>query len=526
MNINSPWFRHAILYSLNIETFFDSNGDGVGDIQGLIKSMHYLSDLGITCIWLLPFYPSPLKDDGYDIADYRDINPRYGTMADFDELVENAHRLGIKIAIDLVFNHTSNQHKWFREARKNKNSKFRNYYIWSGKQPQKEEENVWTFDESAGEYYLHRFLPEEPDLDLSNPDVREEIRQIIGFWIEKRVSGFRIDVAHLLADLEQPATKKTRDLTILNLIHDAAGKNDIMFMAGAFDIPGSLQRYYGNGDRMNALFDFLLNQNMFLALAREEGAAIENHLTKLPFQPEKAQWLNFIRYHDEVVLTLLTPDEREEVFASFAPAEDMHLNGMAMRRRLASMMQNNRARMELVFSLVFSFPGIPMIRYGDEIGMGEDLSLPGRKSVRTVMQWNAEKNGGFSDSDPDSLIIPSIPEGEYSYNAVNVLNQKRDVNSFLNWVKKLIRIRKKCPEIGEGKFSIIETDNADVLVHKITGEENTFIAVHNLSANNTTLNMNMSLIEGRVLLADNTEGTFSEIAPCGYRWLLIPNKKK
>lgn len=523
--MNSPWFKHSILYSLNIETFLDSNGDGIGDIQGLIKSMHYLSDLGITCIWLLPFFPSPLKDDGYDITDYRDIDPRYGTMADFDELVEIAHKVGIKIAIDLVFNHTSDQHKWFREAMENKNSKYRNYYIWSGKQPEKGEENVWTFDEAGREFFLHRFLPEEPDLDLSNADVREEIRQIIGFWIEKGVKGFRIDVAHLLSDLDQPATKKTRDLTVLNAIHDSAGKSDIMFMAGAFDIPGSLRRYYGNGDRMNALFDFLMNQNMFLALAREEGAAIENHITKLPLQPEKAQWLHFICY-DEVVLELLTDDEREEVFAAFAPAENMRLKGTAMRRRLAPMMQNKRARMELVFSLVFSFPGIPVIRYGDEIGMGEDLSLPGRKSVRTLMQWNTEKNGGFSAADPASLSMPSISDGEFSYHKVNVLNQKQDPDSFLNWVKKLIRIRKKCPEIGDGKFSIVETDNPDVLVHRITGAENTFIAVHNLSGNETTLNMNMSLIEGRIILADNTEGTFSEIAPYGYRWLLIPNKKK
>lgn len=535
--MKTPWFKHTILYSLNVETFLDSNADGIGDFRGLIQSLDYLSYLGIECIWLLPFYPSPLKDDGYDIMDYYSVDPRYGTMEDFEELVGKAAKLNIKIVIDLVVNHTSDQHEWFRKSREERNSKYHDYYIWTKKKPENEkwdvgfageQKDVWTYDEAAGEFYLHRFYKEEPDLNTANPDVKEEIKKIVEFWISKGISGFRIDVAQILIELEQPTAKKTRDYTILNLIHDAAfEKGEVMLLAEANDIASRLHKYFGNGDRVNVLFNFFLVQNTFLSLAREEAVEIENGIKKLPLQPENGQWLNFIRNHDDLSLDKLTPDERQEVFDAFAPDENMRIFGKGIRRRLAPMLKNNRRQMELIYSLIFSFPGIPMLRYGDEIGMGEDLSLKGRRSVRTVMQWNNEKNGGFSDASSDDLIMPSITSGEFSYHEVNVLKQKRDENSFLNFIRKLISLRKKYREIGDGVFSVINTGNPEVLVHKISGEKRTFIAIHNLSGNDVRLNINMTLIEGRAILKDNEEnGTFTELAPYGYRWLLMPNKEK
>ncbi|NJK86163.1 MAG: trehalose synthase, partial [Bacteroidales bacterium] len=312
-------------------------------------------------------------------------------------------------------------------------------------------------DETSGEYYLHRFYKEEPDLNIANPEVKNEIKRIMDFWLNMGVSGFRVDAAHILIELDKPTAQENEDFNILNFMHKSAfAHGDVMLLAEANDIAEELPKYFGNGDRMNVLFNFLLNQHMFLALAREDARPIEDKVNMLPLQPEKGQWLNFIRHHDELTLDKLSHEEMNEVFAAFAPQKNMQIYDRGIRRRLATMLNNDRRHMELVHSLVFSLPGIPMIRYGDEIGMGDDLSIPGRSSVRTVMQWNYEKNGGFSTANPEDLIMPTITEGDYGYLKVNVEDQEKKPGSHLNWVKKLVRIRKQCKEIGEGVFKIVK----------------------------------------------------------------------
>ncbi len=531
-----PWFKHAVLYSLNVETFLDSNGDGIGDFQGIIKSLGYLSNLGVNCIWLLPFYPSPLVDDGYDITDYFNIDPRFGTLADFDELLKKADSYGIRIIIDLVLNHTSDQHWWFQESRSKKTSKFRDFYIWSPERPTKvrwgvefkgEQKDVWTYDEAAGEYYLHRFYKEEPDLNIVNPEVKNEIKKIIEFWIQRGISGFRIDVAHILIDLENPSEKKGKDFSILNLIHDTAyEKGDVMLLAEANDIASRLPQYFGNNDRMNVIFNFMLNQHLFLSLATEKSLPIEEEVKKLPLQPEKGQWLNFLRHHDELNLDKLHDSEREEIFKVFAPEKNMRIFGNGIRRRLAPMLHNNRSQMEMVHSMIFSFPGIPMIRYGDEIGMGDDLSLPGRRSVRTVMQWSDKRNGGFSTSESHALIMPVIDSGEFGYQKVNVESQENDKNSFLNFMRKIVALRKDLTVIGEGVFSIIDSDYPELLIHKIQGEEDTLIAIHNLSDKSLEIKPDIEFKGARVILGNNNEVDLHHISPYGYRWVLQKTKNR
>jgi maltose alpha-D-glucosyltransferase/alpha-amylase len=521
--MNNPWFKNAIIYSLDVRTFSDGDGNGTGDFKGLTKSLDYIADLGATCLWLRPFYTSPGIDDGNDISDFISVDPAYGTMDDFIKFMEKASSLQLRVIIELVLHHTSDQHPWFLEGRADKKSKYKSYYIWTGKEPEGNEKDFWNYDEMAQEFYLHRYLKEEPDLDTSNPEVKEEIRNILRFWLDKGVSGFNIDIAHIMADIEPLTSKKSRDYTVLKLINETVSEySDIMLLTSAEDIAGRLAKYVGNNDRMNVLYNRAMNQNIFLTLAREESAPVENELKRLPIQPETSQWLNMLVDQGLLRLDNLLEDERQEIFSLFAPEPDMRIDN-ALRRRLAPMVSNDRRQMELLYSLLFSLPGIPGIMYGEEIGMGEDLSIPGAGSIRTAMQWNAEQNAGFTASEGSSIPVNS--NGEYGSGNINVASQKQEKDSFLNWMKKLIRTRIKCTEIGLGRFSTIDTDNPDIFIHRLSTDENIFIAVHNLSGNETRLNMNMSLIEGRIIFADiNETGSFSEIAPYGYRWLLLPAK--
>lgn len=523
LNMNTPWFKNTVVYSLDVKTFLDTDSNGYGDFKGLTKSLGYLKELGVGCLWLRPFYPSPMKNRATDISDFTGIAPELGTMDDFNVFMEKASSLGIRIAIDLILHHTSTEHWWFRKARSDQKSQYKDYYIWTGKEPQGDEKKYWEFDEFANEYYLHRFGKDEPDLNTANPDVRQEIRGIIQFWLSKGVSGFNIDIAHIMADIDPLSSLKTRDYTVLNLINEAAAASgEIMLLTRADDIVSRQTKYLGNRDRMNVLLDSSVTQNILLTIAREEAAPLENHLKRMPIQEEYCQWMNMLQNHDAISLNRLIDEEKQEIFDLFAQDHSMIPDRNYIGRRLAPMFTNNRRRMEMVFSLLFSLPGIPAILYGEEIGMGDDLSLA-VKGLRTSMQWNNDINGGFTLSHVG--IVQVNQSEENGFRAVNVAKQNKDNGSFLNWIRKLIRIRNKCPEIGLGKFSMIDTDNPDIFIHRISGEENTFIAVHNLSGNDTKLNMNMSLIEGRIIFADISEsGVFSEIAPYGYRWLLIPTR--
>ncbi|HAA32905.1 MAG TPA: trehalose synthase [Cyanobacteria bacterium UBA8553] len=533
------WYKDAIIYSLDVETFMDANGDGIGDFIGLTKRLNHLAGLGVTCLWLLPFYPSPNRDNGYDVMDYYNVDPRLGTLGDFVEFMQQARDRGIRVIVDLVVNHTSNQHPWFQSARSDKNSKYRDYYVWSDnppKDPKVElvfpgvQDSIWEYDEQTGAYYLHRFYKEQPDLNTANPEVREEIRKIMGFWLELGVSGFRIDAAPYL--IEPLGIEEAKHGELHNLLSQmrefvSERRGDGVLLAEANVESDKIPLYFGDGDRMNMLFNFLLNQYVFLALAREQAAPIIEGLKTLPDTPHTGQWVNFLRHHDELNLNQLIKDEQEEIFAAFAPDETMQIYGHGIRRRLAPMLGGDRRRLELAYSLLFSLPGTPLLRYGDEIGMGDNLSLEGRTSVRTPMQWSNTYNGGFSTASQDELTRPVISEGEYGYQQVNATTEQRDPNSLLNWMERVIRIRQQCPELGWGKWCILETDKPSVFAHCCEWEGDTLLAVHNLAKQPCTVTLKskdfkpkhlMELFANRQYEPFDSNLSSIELDAYGYRW--------
>lgn len=532
------WYKNAIIYSLDVETFMDSDGDGVGDFVGLCKHLDYLTSLGVNCLWLLPFYPSSNRDNGYDVTDYYNVDSRLGNLGDFVEFMHMTRERGIRVIIDLVVNHTSNQHPWFQFARSDKNSKYHNYYVWSDdpdRHPQAEpvfpdrEHSIWEYDEKAGAYYLHHFYKEQPDLNISNPAVQEEIWKIMGFWLELGVSGFRVDAAPFLIEsigMEKPNRENLQN--VLSQMRDfiIERTKDGVLLAEANVAPENIPIYFGNGDRMQMLFGFLLNQYLFLALAEEKADYLKKGFNILPDIPPGAQWVNFLRHHDELTLDKLSEDDREKVFAAFAPDEEMRIYGRGIRRRLSSMLKGDRRRLELAYSLLFSLPGTPLLRYGDEIGMGDDLSLEGRTSVRTPMQWSNINNGGFSKASPEKLVRLVISGGEYGYQQVNVGMQQRDPHSLLNWMERVIRIRKQCPEFGNGEWRILETDRSQVFAHCCRWQDDIAIAIHNLSAQPCTVTLKTDEYDTKYLMDLLGDRQYQPISNChsipiegyGYRW--------
>ncbi|MBX9584971.1 MAG: alpha-amylase family protein [Gemmataceae bacterium] len=487
------WYKDAVLYELDVKTYQDGNGDGVGDFRGLLQRLPYLAGLGVTCLWLQPFYPSPNKDDGYDVADYYGVDPRLGTLGDFAEFMHHARERGMRVIADLVVNHTSDQHPWFREARKGGHSPYRDYYIWSKDKPRDTksgitfppaQDSVWTYDESAEAYYYHQFYDHQPDLNIANPAVREEVCKVMGFWLDLGLSGFRLDAAPFLCGKPMPRAVKCPDV-YENLAEFREflswRRGDAIFLAEANVPADEVLDYFGPGLQIHMLFSFLRNQYLFLALARGDAEPLVRCLEKLPGHPARGQWANFLRNHDELDLGALSDGERREVYAAFAPEEGMRAYGRGIRRRLAPMLQGDRRRLELAYSLLFSLPGTPMLRSGDEIGMGEDLSRPERLSVRTPMQWSAEENGGFSTAPPEKLIRPVVSGGDYGYQRVNVATQQRDPGSLLNWMARLIHVRKQCPEIGQGEYKLLKSAPPSVFAHRCEWENGAVLVMHNLA---------------------------------------------
>jgi maltose alpha-D-glucosyltransferase / alpha-amylase len=532
------WYKNAIVYSLDVETFLDSNGDGIGDFPGLTQQLDYLSGLGITCLWLHPFYPSPNRDDGYDVMDYYNVDPCLGTLGDFVEFMHEARERGIRVLIDLVINHTSIQHPWFQAARLDKHSKYREYYVWSDNPPPTDpselvfpdaEDSIWQYDEQAGAYYLHHFYKEQPDLNISNPIVRDEIRKIIHFWLQLGVSGFRVDaVPYFVKNVEVLAEQYELESFLEDLREYTSSRNaEAVLLAEANVESESFPLYFGNGDRMHMLFSFFANQKKFLALARQNATPLVEGLKQLPPIPRSGQWLNFVRHHDELTLDQLSDAERNEIFQAFAPEERMQIYGRGIRRRLPPMVSSNRRYIEMIYSLLFTLPGIPLIRYGEEIGMGDDLSLPDRDSVRTPMQWTDEPNGGFSTAAPDRLAKPVIAEGEYSYKRVNVAIQQRNSDSLLNWFDRAIRVRKQCSEFGCGKWNVIDTSESCVFAHCCELQNKVVLAVHNLSDQPCTVTLKSNFDRQLVdLFGDHQyeplQGSQSiSLEPYGYRWFRL-----
>jgi len=537
------WYKNAVIYCIDIETYMDSNGDGVGDFQGLTQRLDYINGLGITCIWLMPFYPSPNKDNGYDVMDYYNVDPRLGTLGDFVEFTRQAHERGIRVIVDLVVNHTSDQHPWFQAACKDRNSKYWNYYVWSEEKPEDAAEGVmfpgiqdttWTYNEEAGAYYFHRFYDHQADLNVTNPEVREEIHKIMGFWIALGVSGFRVDAAPYFIEIRGEYRADVEDpFLYLKEIRNFLSwrRGDAILLAEANVPAKEITQYFGDGDIMQMLFNFIVNQNLILALAREKAEPLIQALKALPEIPEIGQWAQFIRNHDELTLDQLSQAEQDEIAAQFAPdKEQMWIFDRGIRRRFAPMVNGDQRRLQLAYSLMLTLPGTPVINYGEEIGMGDDLSLEERQPARTPMQWSSEPNAGFSAAPADQLVLPVITEGEYSYKHVNVIAQRCDPKSLLNWMERAIRMRKECPEFGWGKWQIIETGNPSVLAHRCEWHQGVVIAVHNLSSEACNVSLELEdddaqhltdLLENQSYKVPDDDSHHVQLEGYGYRWFRV-----
>jgi len=496
------WYKNAVFYGVDIEKFQDSNGDGIGDFPGLTARLDYLADLGVTCLWLLPFFPTPNRDNGYDVSDYYRIDPKLGTFEDFLTCIRKAGEHGLRVMIDLVMDHSSDEHPWFQAARWDRHSRYRRYYFWTDAPPPMEpgqgnifpgeESSVWTFDEAAGQYYYHQFYKFEPDLNVGCPDVQEEIKRVIDFWLSLGISGFRVDaVSHMIDGPDVGAAPASHDphRILRDMRTFTSGRREDAALLGEADVaPDELKKYFGNGDEMHLLYNFLLDNYLFLGLATQQGEAIRRALRLLPSIPESGQWVNFLRNLDELDLERLSDKERALVFDVFAPDHNMRIFGRGIRRRLAPMLKD-RSRIELAMSLLFSLPGAPLVMYGDEIGMGEDLSLEGRNAVRTPMQWSPECNGGFSTAASDALAAPAITEGSFAYHHVNVQDQAKNPDSLLNWMKRLITVRRQCPEWGWGAVRVIETSEPGLFAHECEWKGNRLFAFHNLAAKSCSVRL-------------------------------------
>jgi maltose alpha-D-glucosyltransferase/alpha-amylase len=491
--INDLWYKNAVIYCLSVGTYMDSNGDGVGDFAGLMRRLDYLQGLGVTAIWLMPFQTSPCRDDGYDISNYYEVDPRYGTLGDFVEFAHAAKQRGIRIIIDLVVNHTSNEHAWFKDARRDPDSKYRNWYVWSDKKPANSnkgmvfpgvQKSTWTRDPVARAWYFHRFYEFQPDLNTSHPEVVAEILKIMGFWIQLGVSGFRMDAVPFVIATKGPRVRKPiEQYDMLRKLREFLQwrKGDAVVLAEANVLPDTDMEYFGrDGDRMHMMFNFQVNQNLFYALAAGDTRPLRKALTSTKPRPATAQWGMFLRNHDELDLGRLTKEQREAVFAAFGPEPGMQLYDRGIRRRLAPMLGGDRRRLELAYSLMFTLPGTPVVRYGDELGMGDNLALPERNCARTPMQWSTEPHGGFTKS--DRPIAPVIDFGPFGYEHVNAADQRRDPDSMLNWTERIIRMRKEVPEIGWGDFALLGTGNPAVLAIRYDWRNNSVVFVHNLAA--------------------------------------------
>ena len=513
------WWKDAVLYCLDIETFYDADGDGCGDLPGLTDRLDYLRGIGVTCVWLMPFYPSPNRDDGYDITDYYAVDPALGTFGDFSEFVRTARDRGLRVIADFVMNHTSNRHPWFQAARESRDSPYRDFYVWRDDKPEEKpgdvvfpdkENSNWAWDERAGQFYLHRFYSHQPDLNVANPQVRDELAQVMGFWLDQGLSGFRIDAVPFLIEptgLPEHAIVDPHAL-LRHLRAYVNRRNGDAVLLGEVNLPApALRAFLGDedGDELQMVFDFLGNQALYLALARGEAEPLARALRTAPELPEIASLGRFVRNHDELTLDKLSKEERQEVFARFGPDPGMQLYGRGLRRRLPTMLGGDQRAIRMVYSLAFSLPGTPVLFYGEEIGMGEHLGVEGRMSVRTPMQWTTERHGGFSTvADPARLRRPLTP-GRFGPEHVNVATQRRDPGSLLNWFERLIRRRRECPELGFGTLELLDAGAPSVLAHRCDWEGSTIVAVHELAGREAEIRLHLADGESLVHLFDEAE---------------------
>lgn len=522
--IEELWYKNSLIYSVDVEVFNDSNGDGVGDFNGLTQRLDYLKNLGVETIWLAPFQPTPNGDDGYDASDFYGVDPNLGTEQDFSEFMQQARKRGIRVMMDLVTNHTSDQHPWFQQARKSKQSPYRSWYVWSKERPKKwdkgmvfpgVQKDVWTYDTLAGEYYYHRFYDFQPDLNMQNPAVLQEMRKIVRYWLDKGIDGFRVDAVPFLIEIANPEfdpDKPEHQFDIITQLHQYIQwhKPEAILLGEANVDPKEQEPYFGkDGQNMQTMFNFFANQHLFYSLATTETELLKKALADTKDIPPTAQWAHFLRNHDEIDLGRLSKTERNKVYEKFGPDTTMQLYDRGIRRRLAPMLNDPRL-VRLAYNVLFSLPGMPVIRYGEEIGMGDNLQLKERLSVRTPMQWTAGHNAGFSNG--VKTVRPVISEGPYSYTKVNVAAQLSDSTSLLNYVTRLARLRKQCPEIGWGQWEVVDSKSDHVLALRYVWKGRSLLMIHNFSPNPETCQINTDPKLGRKLvsLTDKTVGELSE----------------
>jgi maltose alpha-D-glucosyltransferase/alpha-amylase len=544
--IDDYWFKNAVIYCLNVATYMDCNGDGIGDFEGLSRRLDYLHALGVTCVWLQPFYCSPNRDNGYDVSDYYGVSPRFGSAGDFVECMNHAQALGLRVVVDLVANHTSVDHPWFQSARSDPDSPYRDWYVWADKRPADHakgtvfppmQKTTWTRDKEAGKYYFHRFYPHQADLNTHNPAYREELYKIMGYWLQLGVSGFRMDAVPFLVERKGANVKPARDFALLEEMRRFLQwrSRDAIMLAEANVLPGDSLDYFGDeGDRIQMMLNFPVNQRIFYALATGDARPLARAVTETQANiPRDAQWVNFLRSHDELDLGRLSEAQRRRVFEAFAPEPSMQLYGRGIRRRLAPMLGNDRRRMELAFSLLLALPGTPMLQYGDEIGMGDDLSLPERECARTPMQWSPSKNGGFSTA--ARTVRPVIADPIYGYQRVNVEAQRRNPQSLLNWVERKIRMRRECPEISWGDWRILDPGTPGVLAMRYVWRGHSLLILHNFTPRSRVVRVDANTA-GETELVDllwtndasaDENGRFAiQLEPYAYRWFRAGGKDR
>jgi trehalose synthase len=536
------WWKNGLVYCLDVETFQDSDGDGCGDLVGLIDRMDYLAGMGVTCLWLMPFFPSVQRDDGYDVTDFYAVDPRLGTLGDFAEMVRTANDRGMRVIADLVVNHTSADHPWFQAARSSRDSPFHDWYVWRDDKPREkpgdvvfpdQESSNWTYDRHLRRWYLHRFYRHQPDLNVANPEVRDEIAQIAGFWLQQGLAGFRVDaVPFLIEPVGVPPGAIEDPHELLGDLRAYLGRRrgDAVLL-GEVNLPPADQRaFFGAGGRreLDLMFDFHAMQYTYLALVREQAAPLAEALARRPAIPPECQWASFLRNHDELTLDQLSDDERAEVFARFAPDEDMRLYGRGIRRRLPPMLGGDQRWMRMAYSLMLSLPGTPVLFYGEEVGMGDNPDMPGRMAVRSPMQWAPGPSTGFSAAPPDALCRPVTALAGFDPDAVNASGQRRDPDSLLNWFERLIRRRRESHALGHGAYTHLPAGDPAVFAHRCDWDGHAVVAVHNLARRATRAELALDpgdvltdLFTDHDVTADGDGRVVLDLEPHDHRWYAV-----
>src|SRR5213596_3106211 len=542
-SVDPFWYKDAIIYENHVKTFCDSDGDGMGDFRGLTEKLDYLQELGITAIWLLPFYPSPLRDDGYDIADYFDVNPNFGTLDDFRAFLDAAHQRNLHVITELVINHTSDQNPWFQKSRRavaavaagisSDDLAYKDFYVWSDTPEKYKDSRIifkdfetsnWAWEPTAKAYYWHRFFSHQPDLNFDNPAVHEALFKAFDFWMDMGVDAFRLDAIPYLYEREGTTCENLPETHVYlkklraHLDQKYEGK---MLLAEANQWPEDSLPYFGDGDECHMAFHFPVMPRMYMALAQEDRFPIVDIMAQTPLIPENCQWALFLRNHDELTLEMVTDEDRDYMWRTYASDTQARIN-LGIRRRLAPLMQNNRARIHLMNGLLFSFPGTPIVYYGDEIGMGDNIYLGDRNGVRTPMQWSADRNAGFSKANPQKLYLPVIIDPQYHYEQVNVEAQQGNPYSLLWWMKLLIAQRKRYRAFGRGTMEFVHTENRKILAFIRRYEEEIILVVANLSRYVQSFELDLSQFRGMVPVELSGGTRFPEITERPYFLNLSP----